>query len=295
VQAVDQSVRGTSLKVMTDRVNSLRESGRTERAHADGERARFFTESWRETEGQSLGIRRAKAYSRYLNGVTPAIFDGELIVGSPTKYRCGGQPALEYISEVGKNIAEGLEFTIRRQSESGEVAVEDAQAIADAYRFWEGKSTSDVLRKRWFEILGDDFMTGLQKSRVGLMVGLEGPPGPKSADYPKLLAVGLRGLVAEARQRMTTLDYCQRDAVERRDYLRSSQEGTPGDRRGLQLGARESPAHLPGSASVLLVHPPGAPHRVRLHTGDTGPDGPVSLSLLRQRHRRRPVDAGPGR
>ncbi|MBI2859601.1 MAG: hypothetical protein HYX90_11025, partial [Chloroflexi bacterium] len=211
---VDKSAGATGLNALTQRVKRLRESGRMAQPHADGERARLFTESWKETDGQSLAIRRAKAFKRHLEGVTPVIFEGELIVGSATKFRCGGQLPLEYISEDGRNIAEGREFTMSRETEKAGVTEEDAQAIAEAYKFWAGKSTVDLMHKRWEEILGGEFMIALTRSRSAFMVGEGSPPSPKTADYAKLLAVGLKGLITEAQERMSHLDYCQGDAVE---------------------------------------------------------------------------------
>lgn len=54
------------------------------------ERARLFTESHQQTEGQSIPIRRAKAFKHTCENLIVTIFEGELIVGATGEFRkCG--------------------------------------------------------------------------------------------------------------------------------------------------------------------------------------------------------------
>ena len=46
------------------------------------ERARLITESWQETEGEPIVVRRAKALEKILTGMNIFIRPGELIVGN---------------------------------------------------------------------------------------------------------------------------------------------------------------------------------------------------------------------
>jgi len=215
---VDERVRGKNLVALTERVKRLREEGRTARIQGDGERISAFTAVWREMEGQPLALRRAQALRRYLETCTPVIFDGELIVGSSTRFRLGSHPYLEYRSNLCNDLLEGKEFTIRRETETGLIADEDRKAIAEAAAYWAGRSTSDLIRREWREIMGDDFLAALQKARIATM--MDGtPPQTKSADYPKVLGMGFRGLIAEAEEQLSKLDYAQPDAMERRWML----------------------------------------------------------------------------
>ena len=54
-------------------------------------RSRLATESWKETEGQPLHIRRAKLFAKICDEIPTAIFDQELIVGAQNSSpsRCG--------------------------------------------------------------------------------------------------------------------------------------------------------------------------------------------------------------
>jgi pyruvate-formate lyase len=50
------------------------------------ERAIYFTESMKKSEGEPLIQRRAKGFTYVLEKITPVIHAGELIVGNQTKF-----------------------------------------------------------------------------------------------------------------------------------------------------------------------------------------------------------------
>jgi pyruvate formate-lyase/glycerol dehydratase family glycyl radical enzyme len=216
----ERGAERTEPVALTERVARLREATRTARIHADGERVRAFTAVWQETDGQPLPLRRAQAFRRYLETCTVAIFDDELIVGSPTRFRIGSHPYLEYRSDLCKPLIQGEEFKIRRETETGVVSSEDRKVIAEAASYWAGRSTSDLIHQQWREILGDDFLLALKKARVGMLPDST-PPTVKSADFSRALAQGFFGLIAEAKGQLSQLDYADRDAMKRRWMLQA--------------------------------------------------------------------------
>jgi len=66
----------------TERTRRLRDELLAVKPKICPERGRLYTESWRETEGQPIAIRRAKALEHILSNMTIFIRDGELIVGN---------------------------------------------------------------------------------------------------------------------------------------------------------------------------------------------------------------------
>ena len=50
------------------------------------ERGTYYAESWRETDGQPIQLRIARAVKKFLENIPTPVFDNELIVGSLTKY-----------------------------------------------------------------------------------------------------------------------------------------------------------------------------------------------------------------
>ena len=80
----------------TDRVARLIQARKDAVEHIACERSRIVTDSWRETEGEPLDIRRAKLFKAVMEKNPVIIRDGELIVGSQSKYICGASPSIEY-------------------------------------------------------------------------------------------------------------------------------------------------------------------------------------------------------
>ena len=70
----------------SSRTKTLKERYLKEKLTICPERAIYYTESMKETEGQPLIIRRAKAFKHVLQNITPVIREGELIVGNQTRY-----------------------------------------------------------------------------------------------------------------------------------------------------------------------------------------------------------------
>ena len=72
----------TETRGMNARIRSLREQSVTTQAHIDMERAKYFTEIYRQYEGTvSVPELRALALKNYFSKKTLYIGDGELIVG----------------------------------------------------------------------------------------------------------------------------------------------------------------------------------------------------------------------
>ena len=215
---VNETVKGNGVTALTERVEKLRDDTLNAKLHADGERIRLYTEAWKAEEGQPLEIRRAKSLKNYFEGVTPMIFDGELIVGSPTRFRLAAMLTLEYDSEPAEKIVKGIDFSVRQEGENAQITEEDREAIVEAFSYWKGKSTRELFMKRWEEILGDKFLTAIGATHLcGLMA--DQPSSTKVPYFEKVFAVGLKGLIGEAKEQISQLDYSQRDAIERYECL----------------------------------------------------------------------------
>src|SRR4030043_32841 len=65
------------------------------------DRARLAMESWKETEGEDIELRRAKLFKKVLEGVPIAIYDFDIIVGRETDHLIG---APVFVDETGDSI-----------------------------------------------------------------------------------------------------------------------------------------------------------------------------------------------
>jgi len=100
----------------------------------------LFTESFKDTEGQPLVVRWAKALKHYAEKAPIAIFDDELIVGRP-QHVAG--PLGHRLSRAGwQHHAVWRGHVPEEQGQAGEVVVtdEDARIINDVLTpYWTGK------------------------------------------------------------------------------------------------------------------------------------------------------------
>lgn len=106
------------------------------------ERARLFTESHRQTEGEAVPIRRAKAFLHTCRHLPVTIFEGELLVGASGEFRkCG-------------ILTPELSWTwVDREMDRFDKRVQDPYDMTDEQRaylreeifpYWEGKSLEEA-------------------------------------------------------------------------------------------------------------------------------------------------------
>ena len=74
--------------LLSNRVRQLRESLLDTKVRVSWERARHLKESYDETDGESVPMRRAKFFQKHLRERTVFIDDNP-IVGTLTEFRCG--------------------------------------------------------------------------------------------------------------------------------------------------------------------------------------------------------------
>ena len=110
------------------------------------ERARYVTESYRQTEGEPSIIRRAKALNHVLSNMTIGIDGNELIVGHMDGDRVeelgvrGCHLLVEYSCDwLEKEIdtwatRDGLKFLMRE---------EDKETLRELIPYWQGKTLND--------------------------------------------------------------------------------------------------------------------------------------------------------
>ena len=65
------------------------------------DRARLAMESWKETEGEDIELRRARMFQKVLEGVPIEIHDFDIIVGRETEHLIG---APVFVDETGDSI-----------------------------------------------------------------------------------------------------------------------------------------------------------------------------------------------
>ena len=104
-------------------------------------RAKLITESYKETEGERIITRRAKAFAHILHNIPIIIRDNELIVGSSTIAPRGCQTFPEFSYEW---LEAELDTVATRTADPFEIAEETKAELKEADKYWKGKTTSEL-------------------------------------------------------------------------------------------------------------------------------------------------------
>ena len=133
------------INCLTDRVSRLMKTRLDAEEHICSERSRLATESWKETEGENLDLRRAKLFSRIMHENPIAIRDNELIVGTQSKYVFGASPYVDYNPAVAiENLKDGA--TGGSSVKVAAISEDERKSLEEDCSYWAGRSTGDAVR-----------------------------------------------------------------------------------------------------------------------------------------------------
>ncbi len=157
----------------------------------EADRAVLLTESFKETESEPMITRKAKSFAHILRNIPITIRPLELIVGSSTKAPRGCQTFPEFSYEW----LEGEFDTLATRSADPFYISEETKArLKEANAYWKGRTTSD---------LATEYMT--PETRLAIEHNFFTPGnyfyngvGHVTVNYGKVLAIGLKGIKAEA-------------------------------------------------------------------------------------------------
>jgi formate C-acetyltransferase len=199
---------------LTDRVKKRKEEYLAATPHISAERSHLVTESWKETEGEPLDIRRAKLFKKIMEGISVSIRDGELIVGSQTEYIRGIGPTVEWDSKITFDLFKDDKPTISGGVELTVVSEEEKASLLQDAHYWKGRSAVENIRKVTREMIGN-LMDDLAENRV-CTDPLHMQTTSQILGYHKVIDKGLNGIIAEAQeglQKLLTGDFSDSDAA----------------------------------------------------------------------------------
>ncbi|MEW6184116.1 MAG: pyruvate formate lyase family protein [Thermodesulfobacteriota bacterium] len=172
----------------------------------DLQRSRLFTESYKQTDGQAMVLRRAKALANLLDNMDIFIRDHERIVGYQTADPNGIYHPIDQNWKSVKRLV---------NSEAGKTLLDDAgrKELDALCEYWKGKAMSD----RHQEILPKDLYKYWTYEGTFLWSQLSELGIP---NYDELFKVGLKGRIQAARERIEEIDRTVPiDYVEQKEFL----------------------------------------------------------------------------
>jgi len=174
----------------------------------DLQRSRLLTESYRETDGEPMAIRRARALERILGHMDIYIQDWERIVGNNVSTPEG----LYFGIDMNWRSVQRI---VNRNEGQGLLDDRGREELAELIEYWRGRSMSDI-QQRMFT--GDELKYWKYEGTILWTHWSElGIP-----DYEKVFRTGVKGLIEEAQERLEQVDReVPPDYVEQKEFLQA--------------------------------------------------------------------------
>ena len=180
-----------------ERIDRLRKRMEKRRASICSERALFYTESFRKTEGEPYILRKAKAFAHTLENMTLYIEDDSLIFGNQASRNFAAPIFPEY--SIDWVINELDEFEKR----SGDVFYIDEatkQDLRSIHAYWHGNTHEDEVNRNLTMAIRMAEKQGIIH-RGGISMSGDGHIVP---DHPMILSRGFRSIIDEAKHALET-------------------------------------------------------------------------------------------
>jgi pyruvate formate-lyase/glycerol dehydratase family glycyl radical enzyme len=195
-----------TVNALTKRVEKLKQEVEGAKSYASSQTSRSFTTSWKETEGQPLDLRRAKSYARILKDTPIIIRDGELIVGSISKYIRASAPVPTVEPALFLKKLENRRLKrMRSATDPSEIEPEEERILREDALFWDKYlPREDYLVEEMRRQLGEGYFELLRdRARVFDLPAPQRELMLRNAPAPtlnlRILRDGLNSVIARAR------------------------------------------------------------------------------------------------
>ncbi len=198
----------------TDRIPKLVEHLFAKMPEIESARAVLLTESYRETEGQPIIMRRARAFAHILDHLPIIIRDNELVVGSTTIAPRGCQTYPEFSFEW---LEAEFDTVANRTADPFYISEQTKKELREVHKYWKGKTTSELatayMAPEALRAMAHDMFTPGNYFYNGV--------GHVTVQYEKVLAIGYEGIIAQAKALLEACSVGDGDYARRSRFLQA--------------------------------------------------------------------------
>lgn len=198
----------------TDRIPKLVEHLFAKMPEIESARAVLLTESYRETEGQPIIMRRARAFAHILDHLPIIIRDNELVVGSTTLAPRGCQTYPEFSFEW---LEAEFDTVASRTADPFYISEQTKKELREVHKYWKGKTTSELatayMAPEALRAMAHDMFTPGNYFYNGV--------GHVTVQYEKVLAIGYEGIIAQAKALLEACSVGDGDYARRSRFLQA--------------------------------------------------------------------------
>ncbi len=178
----------------------------------EADRAVLLTESYKQTEGEPIITRRAKAFAHILENLPIVIREEELIVGSNSTKSRGCQVFPEYSYEW---LESEFDTVATRSADPFYISDDTKKKLSEVYKYWKGKTTSELATS----YMAPETLSAIEHNIFTPGNYFYNGVGHVTVDYGKILKNGYRGIIAEAESALTKLKLHDADYAKKSHFL----------------------------------------------------------------------------
>ncbi len=197
-----------------ERINVLKDRSINVIQEVCPERARYVTEAYQKNPSDPVIIRRAKALQNILSRMTISIDPEELIVANQA---CKLRAAPIFPEYTVDWIIEEIDDLHTRSADRFEVRKEVREEILEICRWWQGKTMHD----RCLATLPDDIKQAYDIGTLSARGNMTSGDGHIMLDFPKVLEVGVNGIIAEVDTVLASLNPADTEHFKKRMVFES--------------------------------------------------------------------------
>lgn len=192
----------------TERISRLVDHLFAKMPEIESARAVLITESYQQTEGEPMIMRRAKAFAHILDHIPIIIREDELVVGSTTIAPRGCQTYPEFSYEWLEAEFDTVE---RRSADPFYISEQTKEELKKVHTYWKGKTTSELATS----YMAPEAETAIAHNMFTPGNYFYNGVGHVTVQYDKVLAAGYEGIIKEAEEELIRClpgdaDYCRK-------------------------------------------------------------------------------------
>ena len=193
------------------RIERLKEELFRKMPQIEADRALLLTQSYMATEGEPIVTRRAKAFKHILENIPVTIRPDELIVGSATVAPRSCQVFPEFSFSWLEDEFDTVET---RSADPFHISEQTKKTLRTVYQYWKGKTTSELATS----LMAPETLRAMEHNVFTPGNYFYNGVGHVTVQYDKVLSIGYRGILEEARAEKSGMnfgdaDYCTKAAL----------------------------------------------------------------------------------
>ena len=196
----------------SERISRLVENLYRKMPEIEPDRAVLLTESYRETEGEPIIMRRAKAFAHILAHIPITIREEELVVGSSTLAPRGCQTFPEFSYEWLEAEFDTVET---RSADPFYISEKTKQELKEANAYWKGKTTSELATS----YMEPETLLAMEHNIFTPGNYFYNGVGHVTVKYGEVLAIGFSGIKAKAQAELDKLCLADGDYQKKSRFL----------------------------------------------------------------------------